>query len=69
MNIALMDNPDFRSATPYFSKAVGEPPLILAISVHQALLEAVRGSGVSRPGVDAPATPERILMALSSPGH
>src|SRR5262249_10542344 len=40
MNVALMDNPQFSAPTPYFSKAVGEPPLILAISVHQALLEA-----------------------------
>jgi len=68
MNVALMDNPGFRSATPYFSKAVGEPPLILAISVHQALLEAVRASGVSRPKLDAPATPERVLTALSAGG-
>lgn len=52
MNVALMDNPSFHSATPYFSKAVGEPPLMLAISVHQALIEAV-ASQVSRPKLDA----------------
>jgi xanthine dehydrogenase large subunit len=63
MNVALMDNPTFRSATPYWSKAVGEPPLILAVSVHQALIEAVAAGGVIRPALDAPATPERVLMA------
>jgi xanthine dehydrogenase large subunit len=65
MNVALMDNPTFRSATPYFSKAVGEPPVILAISVHQALIEAVRAAGTLRPALDAPATPERVLLANS----
>ena len=65
MNVELMPNPDFRAATPYWSKAVGEPPLILAISVHEALLEAVRAAGVMRPALDAPATPERILLATS----
>jgi len=65
VTVKLMDNPEFRAATPYLSKAVGEPPLILAISVHQALLEAVRASGVARPQLDAPATPERVLYACS----
>jgi len=60
-------NPDFRGATPYWSKAVGEPPLILAVSVHQALIEAVAATGVARPALDAPATPERILLAGSHP--
>jgi xanthine dehydrogenase large subunit len=65
MNIALMDNPTFQAATPYWSKAVGEPPLILAVSVHQALIEAVRAAGVHRPALDAPATPERVLLSHS----
>jgi len=67
MNVALVANPDFRGATPYWSKAVGEPPLILAVSVHQALIEAVAATGVARPALDAPATPERILLAASHP--
>ena len=64
MNVALMPNPGFRAPTPYFSKAVGEPPLMLSISVHQALLEAVKAAGIARPKLDAPATPERVLTAL-----
>lgn len=68
MNVKLMDNPSFRSATPYHSKAVGEPPLMLAVSVYQALLEAAAES-VPRPGVDAPVTPERLLLAGSLGAH
>ncbi len=63
-NVELMDNPSFQSATPYFSKAVGEPPLMLAISVHQALVEAL-ASRLERPALNAPATPESVLLARS----
>ncbi|WP_397475997.1 xanthine dehydrogenase molybdopterin binding subunit [Pusillimonas sp.] len=63
-NVELMDNPSFQAATPYFSKAVGEPPLMLAISVHQALVEAL-ASGLERPALNAPATPENVLLARS----
>ena len=50
------------------SKAVGEPPLMLAISVYEALREAVASA---RPGVqvrlEAPATAENVLRALGRP--
>jgi len=50
----------------YRSKAVGEPPLMLGISVFHALKDAV--ASVSADGIvprfDAPATPERVLMAV-----
>jgi xanthine dehydrogenase large subunit len=51
--------------TIYRSKAVGEPPLMLAISVLMALSDAVASVGAYRiyPALDAPATPERILTA------
>ena len=64
MNVALMSNPEFRAETPYWSKAVGEPPLVLAVSVHQALIEAIVACGASRPTLDAPATPERVLLTI-----
>ncbi|USG62275.1 xanthine dehydrogenase molybdopterin binding subunit [Sneathiella marina] len=52
--------------TIFKSKAVGEPPLMLAISALSAITDAV--SSVSDyeqyPDLDAPATPERILMAV-----
>jgi xanthine dehydrogenase large subunit len=48
------------------SKAVGEPPLMLAISVWLALRDAVASLGEHRFPVllDAPATPERVLAAV-----
>jgi xanthine dehydrogenase large subunit len=52
------------------SKAVGEPPLMLAISVREALREAVAafgtGHGSAAPHVTfhSPATPERVYFAI-----
>ncbi len=48
----------------YRSKAVGEPPLMLAISVFQAIRDAIAAAGGGAPRLDAPATPERILGAI-----
>jgi len=50
----------------YRSKAVGEPPLMLALSVFHALSDAVGSTSASRDPVplDAPATPETILKAI-----
>ena len=55
-----------REETIYRSKAVGEPPLMLAISVFRALSDAVASLADYRilPALDAPATPERVLMAI-----
>ena len=48
------------------SKAVGEPPLMLGISVLMALSEAVAacGDGAVYPGLNAPATAEEVLRAV-----
>ena len=48
------------------SKAVGEPPLMHGISALMALSDAVAacGDGSVYPALDAPATPERVLMAV-----
>lgn len=61
----LEDSPN-RVPTIYRSKAVGEPPLMLAISVWLALRDAVSRMGDYKfmPNLNAPATPEAILMAL-----
>ena len=49
----------------YRSKAVGEPPLMLAMSVFFAIRDAIAASaGGGLPKLDAPATPERILGAI-----
>jgi xanthine dehydrogenase large subunit len=48
------------------SKAVGEPPLMLAISVVEALSMAVASVAEYRiaPRLDTPLTPERVLMGV-----
>ena len=65
-----MFNVDFleRAAEPgviFGSKAVGEPPLMLAISVREAIRDAIAAFG---PGgvvaLDSPLTPERIFWAI-----
>jgi xanthine dehydrogenase large subunit len=50
------------------SKAVGEPPLMLAISVFLAIKDAVASvSGYrGRSRLDAPATPEEVLRAVEA---
>ena len=64
-NVALWGRPNFEP-TVGRSKAVGEPPLMLGISVLLALSDAVAacGDGSVYPGLDAPATPERVLAAV-----
>ncbi|MEH6717620.1 MAG: xanthine dehydrogenase molybdopterin binding subunit [Aurantimonas endophytica] len=66
LRVALWDRGENRAATIYRSKAVGEPPLMLAISVFSALTDAVIAAGDGRafPDLDAPATPERVLAAV-----
>jgi xanthine dehydrogenase large subunit len=52
--------------TIHRSKAVGEPPFMLAIAVFSALTHAVAAAapGKGLPKLDAPATPERVLAAI-----
>jgi len=47
------------------SKAVGEPPLMLAISVREAIRDAIAAFGTgTEVTIDSPATPERIFFAI-----
>ncbi len=66
-NVTLFDGQNVRS-TPFRSKAVGEPPLMLALSAYFAIRDAVSASANHKAPVfmDAPATPERILMACEA---
>ena len=51
----------------YRSKAVGEPPLMLGISVYSAILDAVHATNPKgQPKLEAPCTPESILNAIHS---
>ncbi|MCE8418716.1 xanthine dehydrogenase molybdopterin binding subunit [Rhodovulum sulfidophilum] len=62
-NVALWDGAN-REETIHRSKAVGEPPFMLGISVLMALSDAVAACGPGYPALDAPATPERLLRAI-----
>ena len=66
--IRMLEHAPNREDTIYRSKAVGEPPLMLAISALHAIRDAVAAAGV--PGVlpllSSPATPEAVLRALSA---
>lgn len=67
-NVDLLDPSGELPETLYSSKAVGEPPLMLAISVFQAIKDAIKSIAKDdcSPELDAPATPERILLAIES---
>jgi len=62
--VKLTENMANREKTIFRSKAVGEPPLMLALSAFLALRDAVAGNDLKMPNLDAPATPEAILRAL-----
>lgn len=63
--VRLYESRGNKEDTIYRSKAVGEPPLMLAISVWTAIFDAVAGLKPGRiPSLDAPATPEAILRAV-----
>ncbi|MCT4373074.1 xanthine dehydrogenase molybdopterin binding subunit [Yangia mangrovi] len=65
-NVALAEWSENRERTIKRSKAVGEPPFMLGISVFEALSMAVASVADYRecPRLDAPATPERVLLAV-----
>lgn len=65
-NVALADWSEAFEPTVHRSKAVGEPPFMLGIAVLHALSDAVASVAEHRvcPRLDAPATPERVLMAV-----
>ena len=66
-NVNLADWSENRELTIKRSKAVGEPPFMLGISVFEALSMAVASVAGYRecPRLDAPATPERVLTAVA----
>ena len=65
-DVKLADWAENRELTIKRSKAVGEPPFMLPISVLEALGMAVASVADYRecPRLDTPATPERVLMAV-----
>ena len=70
-NVALFEDGENIEDSIHKSKAVGEPPLMLGISVLMALSHALESVGGDYPLLDAPATPERLCLAarrLGGPG-
>lgn len=65
-NVTLADWSQNREMTIRRSKAVGEPPFMLAMSVWEALGMACASFADYKhcPQLDAPATPERVLMEV-----
>ncbi|AUM73823.1 xanthine dehydrogenase molybdopterin binding subunit [Paracoccus jeotgali] len=65
-NVKLAEWSENAERTIKGSKAVGEPPFMLPISVFEAINMAVASvSPTGQPALlDAPATPERVLMAI-----
>jgi xanthine dehydrogenase large subunit len=63
----LWESAGNREETIFRSKAVGEPPLMLASSVFSAVFDAIASlkQGVV-PALDAPATPEAIMRAVTA---
>jgi xanthine dehydrogenase large subunit len=70
-NVWLVENSPNREDTIYRSKAVGEPPFMLAFAVHQAIRDAVSSITGYRDSAQlaAPATPEAILNAVTVAQH
>ena len=67
--VALYKSKGNKVDTIYRSKAVGEPPLMLPISVWCAVMNAVASLKPGKvPKLDAPATPEAIMLAVKSMG-
>jgi xanthine dehydrogenase large subunit len=67
--IALWRSRGNRQPTIYRSKAVGEPPLMLALSVFSAITDAIASLAPGMvPRLDAPATPEAIMRAVKAMG-
>ena len=65
-NVRLLQNAPNKEETIFRSKAVGEPPLMLALSVWLAVRDAISSLSGYRlsPAIDAPTTPDRILAAV-----
>ena len=70
-NVWLWERGENLRDVVYRSKAVGEPPLMLALSVFHAIYDAVGSTTDSRDPVplEAPATPENILKAIHAQRH
>jgi xanthine dehydrogenase large subunit len=70
LNVALLEQAHEHGVV-YGSKAVGEPPLMLAFSVREALRQAAAAFGPAGTSVElaSPATPEAVFWAVERARH
>ena len=70
IHVALLEHAT-EDGVVYGSKAVGEPPLMLAFAVREALRDAAAAFGPSGTSVDlaSPATPEAVFWAVERARH
>jgi xanthine dehydrogenase large subunit len=66
--VEMLESSANREKTIHRSKAVGEPPLMLSLSVFHAIRDAIASVDNHRsiPQLTAPATPEAVLMAIEA---
>lgn len=69
--VSLVESRKNPEDTVFHSKAVGEPPFMLGIAAWCAIKDAVASLGDYRiqPQIDAPATPERVLLGVQRIKH
>ena len=67
-NVHILEDAPNPKPTIFRSKAIGEPPLMLAIAVWLAIRDAVSSLAGHRRlvALDPPATPERVLAAVAA---
>ena len=65
-NVRLLQDSPNKEETIFRSKAVGEPPLMLALAVWLAVRDAIASVSDYKlaPVIDAPTTPDRVLAAV-----
>lgn len=66
-NVTLLSDSPNKQAIVYSSKGIGEPPLLLATTVHKALRAAKALSEYVR--LDTPVTPAKIRQACAAVSH
>ena len=67
-NVEIFKNGKNKENVVNKSKTTGEPPLMNAMSVFFAIKDAIASIGNYNiiPTIDAPATPEKILMSINN---
>ena len=63
--MCVFDSGGNQAETIHRSKAVGEPPFMLSLSVLSAFVDAMRGTA-SQAAINAPATAETLLTSFNA---